>query len=201
MTAFLDDKPLTLDRPTLARALAAARTAAGANGRVVVEATAGGKPIDDAVLQNPPDSPFHDDIRFISVDPGLLVRSTLLDAADALDRAKVSQRECAELIQSGDLDRSLQPLGAAIETWRAVRDAVEKSSAMMGERLTGADAAAPLETLVTELAARLEDIRRALKDQDWSSLSDVLAYDLTEQVDRWQQKLRAMADHLRPTAR
>lgn len=200
MRAFLDDQPLAVARPTLAAALAAAVEQAGLKGRVVVEATAGGARIPDETLESPPDVPSGDEVRFISVEPRAMVRVTLLDAADALDSARREQLESARLIQSGDAEAWQAPLGRALETWRAVRDALEKSIELLDAagRGSGAPRVEDLAGVVGSLCTWLEEVRRALSAEDWSALADALSYEMNDQVERWQGTLRAFADALRP---
>jgi hypothetical protein len=198
--AYLDDHPLTIEKPTLASALAAAVEQAGSRGRIVVEAVANGARIPDETLQAPPEDALAGDVRFVSVEPRALVRVTLMDAADALDQAKAHQLSCARLIQSGEVERALDPLGKAIETWRAVRDALEKSLETLrtpGDPPGGAGSD-ELSALVQSLWTRLEEVRRSLSAQDWSALADALSYEMSDQVERWKTTLREMAEGLRP---
>jgi hypothetical protein len=198
MQVFLDDRPITVERDSLSAAVRAAAAAAARNGRIVVEATCAGETVSDEQLQNPGDDAWtRGDIRFVSVEPRSLIRVTLMDAADALETAKSDQLECARLIQSGELDASLAPLGGAIETWRAVREAVEKSIELLGDAAVDAER---LQALVQGLSSRLEEIRRSLAAQDWSSLADVLAYDMVEQVEQWRGLLTSMSERVRAAA-
>lgn len=198
MKAYLDDQPLAIERQTLAATLAAAVAQAGSRGRIVVEATAGDSPIPDDVLESPPEDELSADVRFVSVEPRALVRVTLLDAADALEQAKSNQLACARLIQQGDVEQSLDPLGRAIETWRAVRDALEKSLELMGLPGEGGPGVAELSALIQSLWSRLEEVRRSLSAQDWSALADALHYEMNEQVDQWTATLRSLAQAFRP---
>lgn len=198
MPTFLDDKVLSLERPTVAGAIEAAVTEAGRRGRIVVEATAGGEPLPEGMLEHPPEDPVPDDLRFVSVEPKALIRVTLMDARDALDQARQAQTRSAELIQSGKLEQSLEPLGEALETWRIVRDAVDKSMSLLGPAGAEMPSAAGLPALIGRLTERLEEVKRSLAGQDWSALADALAYDMDEQAGEWKDMLAGLADALRP---
>ncbi|MCC6660806.1 MAG: hypothetical protein IT437_07965 [Phycisphaerales bacterium] len=189
---YLDGRPLPVERDTLGAGLRAAADEAHRHGRIIVEATAGGAPIAEPMLEDPPDTPFDGDLRFVSVEPRDLARSTLQDAKGALEQARRAQEMGAELIGAGRPEESLKPLGEAIEVWRIVRDAVQKSVAIAP---TGAGQVG-LDELVTTLGATLTEIKRSLTVQDWQALSDALAYDMDEQVDRWQSLLAHMAQEL-----
>jgi hypothetical protein len=189
---YLDGEPLWAQRDTLQAGLRVAADEAQQRGRIIVEATADGSPIAEPVLENPPDTPFDGELRFVSVEPKMLARTTLQDASEALEQAREAQKRGAELIESGRPEESLTPLGEAIDVWRVVRDAVQKSVAIAP---TGAGQAG-LSELVTMLGATLTEIKRSLTAQDWSALSDALHYDMDEQVDRWQSLLTHMVDEL-----
>jgi hypothetical protein len=189
---YLDGEPLRAQRDTLQAGLRVAADEAQQRGRIIVEATADGSPIAEPVLENPPDTPFDGELRFVSVEPKMLARTTLQDASEALEQAREAQKRGAELIESGRPEESLTPLGEAIDVWRVVRDAVQKSVAIAP---TGAGQAG-LSELVTMLGATLTEIKRSLTAQDWSALSDALHYDMDEQVDRWQSLLTHMVDEL-----
>ena len=48
--------------------------------------------------------------------------------------------------------------------------------------------------LVDDLAVNLTSVKDALGREDWPVLSDLLSFDLDEQVDRWQEELNRLAD-------
>jgi hypothetical protein len=199
MRAFLDDQSLTTDRPTLAAALRAAAQQAQRQGRVVVEVTIDGQPAGDELLDHPPDEPTAAEVRLVSIDPRQLVRETLGDCVEALSAANDDQLGAAELIQTARMDEALEPLGCAMGTWQAVRDALERSLALLRSEAVQVDPrmdAAQIEALVSGLAVRLEEIRAALSREDWSALADVLAYDMPGEVEHWKLALAELAKRL-----
>jgi hypothetical protein len=203
MQTFLDNKLLGPQHDTFAAALKAAADEAARTGRVIVEAMLDGAAVADDILERPPEQPIGRELRLTSVQPRALVRVTLMDAADALEAARQEQHRSADLIQTGKVDEALPPLSAAIQTWQAVRDAVEKSAALLRIPLDeislpgGASGTDTLIELIGALAGRLEEVKRSLAAEDWSALADVLAYDLGEQVDRWKLVLVSLSDSLR----
>jgi hypothetical protein len=201
MKVFLDGEPLLLpDSGTFAAALKDASARAESRGRVIVEVTIDGEPAPEATVEEPPETALGSEVRFLSVEPVSLVRVTLMDAVDALDAARERQSRCAELIQTGKIEEALRPLSEAVQTWQTVRDAVEKSAAMLGMRLDelGAGSERPIGDLIAALSAGLSEVRRSLSGEDWSALADVLAYDMGEQTEHWKAALTSAADSLRP---
>jgi hypothetical protein len=202
MNVYLDGQPLSVPEPmTFAAALRIAGGNAERKGRVLVEVQIDGSPAPDALIDDPPNEPVGGEVRMISVEPRSLVRVTLMDAVDALEAARERQRRCADLIQTGKVEEALAPLSEAIQTWQTVRDAVEKSAAMLDLKLADLSPGAAdqnMDSLVAGLSARLGEIRRSLAGEDWSALADVLAYDMGEQAEHWKTALTSAADGLRP---
>lgn len=213
MNVILDGQPLEFSgAQTLAGAMRAAGEAAGARGRVIVEVYVDGEAAGDAVLERPPEVEVGGEVRMVSVEPRALVRVTLMDAADALEAARKSQRASAELIQKGSVEEALKPLAEAIRTWQTVRDALEKSAGILGitigelgprgamlpaATIGGAGPSPGFDAMITDLAVRLSEIKRSLAGQDWSALADVLEYEMGEQTDRWKSALATAAEGLR----
>jgi hypothetical protein len=203
MHVYLDDKQLTRDWPTFASGLQAGADEAARSGRVIVEAQLDGSAVAEDILERPPEETLGDELRLVSVDPRELVRVTLMDAADALDSAREQQERCAELIQTGKVEESLAPLSAALQTWQAVKDAVEKSAALLHLPLDtitlpgGVSGSESLVELIGALAGNLESVKRSLASQDWSGLADLMAYDLSDQARRWKQVMASLSDSLK----
>jgi len=204
MNVYLDDERLTVEPPTLARAIAVARDTADARGRVVIEVKGDGAPVAADLLDQPPDNDAgFGELRLVSTPPGLFVRETLLEARSVLDDGVAAQEQAAERIQSGSLEDALQPLQQALQCWSLVRDVVERSQALIGESpatiefegpggpTTGGDC-------ISKLTDALRDVRTALEQSDWSALSDALAYDLGDLAIAWRAMLEALSDRAAP---
>jgi hypothetical protein len=202
MDVYLDDRPLK-PQTTLAAALRSGVDEAARSGRVIVEVMLDGEAMADSLLDDPPEEPVGTEVRLTSVEPRALVRVTLLDAAEALEKAAKDQGKSAELIQIGKIEEGMAPLSAALETWQVVREAVEKAAGLVHLPLEemefpgGARGPDRLLELIAGLTRKLEEVKRTLGVQDWSGLADVLAYDLTEEAQRWTAMLRALAEGLK----
>lgn len=202
MRLLLDNQEITIDRPTLAAAIAAGVAQAESQGRIIVEAMLDGTQLDDESLGNPSDETLDSgEVRLVSAEPRSLVRVTLLDAADALDEASRSQNLCAEAIQTGQVKDALEQLSDALGIWDTVRDVVVKSAKLLDIELDrikdpGAEdeQGATINELTTVLSKHLQEVKRCLAVQDWAALADVLGYDLADQVEPWKRLLQMMAD-------
>ncbi len=197
MRVYLDDTEIQIEHETLASAISAGTAASEAKGRIIVEVWADGAPAPDEDLATPPDaSPYAEEIKLISAEPKALVRTVLLDVSDALTGTRDTQREAADHLQTGETGPALHRLGEALQTWETVRRAVDEGCALLDLPTTGDGAAGLDGALVNDLADKLTALRDALGREDWSVLSDLLAYDLDEHVDRWQAELQRLAAHI-----
>lgn len=201
MRVLVDEQNVPVSEPTIAAALAAARAAAEARGRVVIEATLDGVAIPDESLASPPTDEFVGaEVRFGTADPGELVGSTLRGVAEALAEAQSEQRTAAEMIQAGDVAGALTHVSIALGVWDQVRAAVINGTALLGLRVETMEVrgtggvAVSVEDAVRGLAGRLGEIKRAFTAQDWSALSDALSYDMQDQAEAWRGILIGIAE-------
>lgn len=192
---MLDGQPLEANTDSLGVALARAAEAAEARGRFVVEVVADGTLLDQAALAGASEAPSpYRELRLSTADPRELVRTTLESAASALDQAREGQARAADFILRGKLDDARTPLRGALETWQAVRTAIDHSAALL--RLDVAslgDANTPLEPLLASLHASLGTVKDTLERQDYSALGDELAFELDRLTHEWQAALRELA--------
>jgi hypothetical protein len=194
MRVLLDDRPLEVSPPTIANALEVARRTADADGRVVIEVLGDGRSVDQRLLDHPPaDSAGFAELKLVTADPGLLVSVTLSDAVAVLDEASAAHAKAADALLSGRVEEAIEPLRAALEAWALIRDVVEKSGALLGLDVRTIPASGRTGSQVIDgLTGSLSEVKRALTEQDYSALSDVLAYDMPEQVDRWRELMASM---------
>ena len=192
MRAFLDDVELSPERGTVAGAIEAGRVQAEGAGRVVIEVLADGASLSGAALEAPSDEAGAvAEVRMVSADPAALVRETLLDTADALEASRAEHASAAEAIQSGEGGAALRSVGELLEVWQAARRAIDQGSALLGVDLTGGGE--PARGLIDGLAAELEALRVAVTTQDWSTVADVVGYDLEPRAEAWVTLLREAA--------
>ncbi len=178
MQAFLDDASLPLERPTFAAAIAAGARAARARGRTVSQVWLDGAPVGAAIIQNPPEAALGREVRMVSAGEG--PAAGLEGARASLERAAAAQSLAAELIQTARLDEALKPLADAIESWQRVQAEVSRELAWAA----GLEA---FNAMLGALSDTLREVQRSLRDQDWSGLSDVLAFDMKEQAAGWRE--------------
>ncbi|OAB60552.1 hypothetical protein AY599_25175 [Leptolyngbya valderiana BDU 20041] len=198
MKAILDGQDLAIDRPTLAAALEAGAAAARDQGRIVIEVMVDGQPVEGEQLGEPSDEPLEAQVlEMTSTDPASLVRVTLFDAADAMESAKDEHAACAEMIHRGEMSEAMGALAQLLSTWQAVRQAVVQGGAAVGRPLSGYAAEGALEERTEALARQLDDLKRAVGNDDLVTVADLLEEDLRAEAGLWADTLRRIAEAMK----
>ncbi len=200
MQTYLDKQVLAVDRPTLAAALRAGADAAERAGRVIIEASADGAALSNDQLDAPSDEDTGiGEVRLVSAEPRALVRVTLLEAADTLEQVGPDHAAVAKMIHEGRLEDAMSELASLLDVWRAVQESVDKGSALIGLTLENVRLGdvGHVGQLVEQLAGRLEELKTALANQDWSTVADLIEFEMVEQAERWTALLRGLSEHLK----
>ncbi|MEO1583533.1 MAG: hypothetical protein AAFR96_03045 [Planctomycetota bacterium] len=206
MRVLLDGKEIEASEPTVASAIEAGRAAAEGAGRAIIEVVVNGEPLQGAGLDEPSPEPIEGgEVRLTSADPSLLVRATLLDAADALDATRAQHSAIAEGLQSGETAGALQELSSTLQVWQAAQDVLTRGWLLLGRDTATLDApqasgADSIDAMVEQLAGDLQEIKRALGDQDLAAVADVVGYDLEPRAEHWVTLLRDAAARTLPDA-
>ncbi|MDP1661580.1 MAG: hypothetical protein Q8L55_06650 [Phycisphaerales bacterium] len=199
MRAFLDGRSIDVPDGSVATAIATARAAAGASGRIVVDILVDGERLDDEALDAPSTLPAGDiELKCISADPRQLVAESFTDVANALANARPVQREAAEALQTGKLDAAFESLTGVLEVWDAVHRVTDQGPALLGVPLAAlaAGSSGERQGVQAELALlsdTLQQVKDAVATQDWSTLADLLSHELDGAADRWSKLLLALA--------
>ncbi len=207
MPIYLDDAILTVPHESLAGAIEAARLAADARGRVVVEAHLDGRAMSEDDLLTPATQPLGaSELRFISAEPRSLVTTTLLDLKDVLDRVTSVQADAAEALRVGDFKVGFEHLSEALSVWDMARRAVSDGPALLGldvrtmvVHVDGRDA--QVARHIEFLSGHLQAVKDALGIQDWSALADLLSGELQDQAGAWREMLADLAGQIRRGAK
>ncbi|UYV12099.1 MAG: hypothetical protein NCW75_12445 [Phycisphaera sp.] len=198
MKATLDGQSLTIDRPSLAAALEAGATSAREQGRIIVEVFLDGQPVQGEALGEPSDDALNaEHVEMTSTDPTSLVRVTLFDAADAMDSSQEEHAACAEMIHRGDIAAAMGSLGQLLSTWQAVREAIAQGGAAIGQPLSDYAGQGKLDERTEALSKQLDDLKRAVGNDDLSTVADLLEDDLRSEAGLWADTLRHIAEGLK----
>lgn len=199
MQVLLDGRVIPVDRPTLAAAIDAAARHAQANGRVVITAAVDGRQLSDDELSSPADTLTNAlEVKLTSAAPSDLVAEMLTSAADAVRNIRASQQAAATLVQAGKLNEAGEHLQSVFTVWQAVTGGLEQAAQLLSLDLStlrvpdGYGDTIAVSPQIEILVEKLRDLQDGLKTQDWSRVSDILAYDLDESAKSWDQLLTGL---------
>ena len=197
MRVMIDNTELQTS-DSIANALDAAREHAEKSGRLIVDINADGEPIDDTLLDNPPeDNAGIALLELTTTDPVAFLVETFSSARESLALVREDQGTAADHIRTGQLEPAVESLNAIMTGWQAVGDVVSQSAELADIDLASFSFE---NTSATECIGKLSDtlfeIRTNLTHQDWSSLGDAIEYDLDEQAQQWDALLVALTQRV-----
>lgn len=200
MKALLDGNPIDLDRPTLAACISAGAKRAESLGRIIIEVKADGASVLGDQLANPSDVPgVHTEVLMISADPRTLVRVSLHDAIEALTTLKPLHSAVADALTAGNIQAAMDQLREVLGTWQAVQELIEHSRVILRvdlSKVAMTDGNAGFDEQAQKFVVVSKSIQQAVQNQDWSALSDIVAYDLDAAADGWSMLLNALSEHV-----
>lgn len=187
MRAFLDDREIDSSTSTLAGVLTEGAAMAEASGRIIVEVTIDGVEVDGDRLESPSQEDLGtSEVRLVSAEPAALAAQALADAATQLGQTRERQSRCAGLVQVGKISEAMSLMEECLNDWQVARTVVDSVTQLTS---VTADSA---EDTIEGLAVKLKELKSALTGQDWATVSDILAFDLDEQITSWTALLDDM---------
>lgn len=132
-----------------------------------------------------------------SGDPREIVIETLKSSGSALVESKSSAQKAAEDLTSGSVAQGMQRLIDCVEIWSQAHEAMVNSGALLKldfEELVIAEK--HIFEWLTELGAKLRDIRGAIENRDHVLLSDILRYEAEEFIEGWERMIDAYVKHV-----
>jgi hypothetical protein len=127
-------------------------------------------------------------------------REMALDALDEVEEQLASAEsfkiEAADLLQRNQVAKAMEKLGLCLTTWQAAQESVLKVGQLLRVDLSAMTIAggAALIDVLDEFTQQLRQIKDALVERDFVSLSDLLLYETTETNHRWSAVLNALRD-------
>ena len=202
MRVFLDNAPLETEPSgrTLADALAAVQAEAGA--RLIVEVHADGEPVPADHLTDPPDTnPHCDELTCVSADRAAIVRVSLGEAADLLGTLSEKYPEIVEQIQVGKTQEGLASLSNVFVVWQSIEQTIQSATRVDGVTFAPSNGDDSVDRLINsaveQLATMLRELKEAVVAGDFTTVADVIEYDLAQLNLDWQRRLNRLADNAR----
>ncbi|GEM_PF-5201727 len=198
MRIILDDHELDSVTGGAAEALETVRGVCEAQGRIITDVF-----LDDRHLDGPnlemmaTENPGGQVLRCVSTNPRNLVCETLECVAEALDQISAVHESIAVQFQGGNMAQGLSELKDALALWNSVRQGVDQGCMLVNIDLEQMRAeTVEVDEALSSLAARLGDIRNAIANQDWSSVSDTVGYEMESVVGHWRALVRVLTDRV-----
>ncbi len=200
MHIWIDNTQLT-DAPDLNAALEQARVHAETGGRLIVDILVDGQPAPDEIFDDEPEGLGDiNELRFTTADTNELIIETAQTAIESIELLKADLEAGAGQIRAGDLQDSMETMRSILEGWQAMRDIVDQITQIatidiqtlkVGDQ-TGSE-------IIDSLSKSLSEVRETLQNEDWSSLGDVIEYDLNELAVKWSAMLSALIEAVNPS--
>lgn len=193
MQIWIDNTQLN-DAPDLNAALDLAREHSESAGRLIVDILVDGQPAPDSIFEEDPKAHASiSEMRFTTADIKALIVESAQTAIDSIQLLKSDQDAGVGQIRSGEIADSMETMRSIMEGWQAVRDIVDQIAQLADIDIpgltVGTDTGAQI---VQSLSDALSEVRETLQMEDWSSLGDVIEYDLSEQAAKWSSLLGAL---------
>jgi len=198
MTVYFDDEPTDLAADNLAALLETASDRLAADGRIIVEVVLDDEPFGFERLDEAQDIPVGPrDVRLSTANPSELAVQTLYALQDAMEGLRETQNLAAEKLQEDKPAEAMQTLHQALEVWMQAQQAVLDSARVGGIDLEAIKVAdRPASEIINRLVEMLHELKDTVEAGDTVALSDALAYEWPDMIDRWQQLVGALIERL-----
>ncbi|MBL4809382.1 MAG: hypothetical protein JKY43_04910 [Phycisphaerales bacterium] len=193
MHIWIDNTQLT-DAQDLNAAMDMARDHADSTGRLIVDILVDGQPAPDEIFDEEPEGFGNiSELRFTTADTNALIVEAAQTAIESIELLRADHDAGSKQIRSGDIPDAMETIRSILEGWQAMRDIVDHITQIanidpktlkVGDQL-GSE-------IIDSLLKLLSEVGETLQNEDWSSLGDVIEYDLNELTVKWSAMLSAL---------
>lgn len=128
-----------------------------------------------------------------TADPREMALAVLDEVASHLSEADAYRSDAVEALGGGQHSRAMQKLNACFGIWQHANESVVKTAQLLrldlAQMYAGGESIAEI---LTGFAEQLRHIKSALENRDFVSLSDTLAYEMSETTARWAAAIDAL---------
>lgn len=195
MRILLDEAETPLAASTVGEALRQAAALVGERGRMIVEVEVDGIRWSEEDLSTPETAQRGaGELKLLTAHPGDLLAETFSQSADAVVEIEEVQCEAAKHFQAGRTKEGLHQLLESLAVWGAVQTGLSRGLNLgvlshPALQARGIDVDGPVQALEN----KLRDLRQAIVDQDFTTLSDCLMYEFPAVAQRVAGLLRSLA--------
>ncbi len=129
-----------------------------------------------------------------TADPREVALDALSGMENALTLTDELHQKAAALLQHNEIQQAMRCLGACLTTWQQAQQCITQCAALLKIDLDQVQADdQPLTEIINRFCEQLRDIRSALENQDYTTLSDILTYELSETGAAWRSAIAALS--------
>jgi len=139
-----------------------------------------------------------DRLELLTGDPRAIVLETLTQSQLAFEQTFHEVTRVADQLADGSVADAMARLLDCVAAWSGVHQAIMQGGALLDidfENLV--IESRPLIDWMSDLAARLQDIKSAIANQDHVLLADILRYEIDETLRAWQRFLAGFVQYVR----
>ena len=195
MAVMVDDQPLAVEKMgllTIGQVLSHVQR----GNRLVINLLIDGKAPDLSGLGAVRRSPLDGRTVYIeTAEPRVIAHNALAEVEHQLDQNDEIRDQAVLLLQQNHPEKALEKLQGWFHTWLTAQESVSKVSQLLRIDLDALQVGGnPLSEVLQRFAAQLREIKSAIENRDFVTLSDVLAYEMTQAADDWRNVVAALAD-------
>ena len=132
-----------------------------------------------------------------TADPREMALAVLDEVGQQLHEADRLKDDAVELLRRDRAFHAMEKLSGWFGAWQVGQESILKVSQLLRIDLNRIDVdGRPLRELLDEFAAQLRQIKSALEDRDFVTLSDTLTYEATRSSAQWRAALDAVRDSI-----
>jgi len=187
MLIYLDDVAVELQGQTLGELLHAASHQLSDSSRIIAEVRQDGEPLTPEALDAAQGEAPTGEIHLISTDARRLSLDVLEQVQQRLQESGEIMESAAALFQQDRATEGMEKIGAAMQVWQQVQQAVSQSATLMKVNLDALEYdGRTIDAWSTELLEKFKQLRSSIEAGDVVGLSDALAYEWPEQIEHWR---------------
>jgi len=162
--------------------------------RLVVHVLIDGKEPDLAGLPAIRQSNLRDHILYIeTAEPRLMATQVLGEVSQQLDEADRLRADAVDLLQANSNTKAMEKLAGCFTTWQHAEESIRKVAQLLRVDLARIKVDnQPFTLILTNFADQFRNIRNALENRDFISLTDTLSYETTETTRQWKEAVEEM---------
>ena len=195
MSVTVDQEPLAAEElglTTVGEVLAHLRR----DNRLVTNLLIDGREPDLARIGTVRQSPLTGHTIYIeTAEPRGMALEVICEVESQLREADRLKSDAVEMLQRNQPVKAMEKLSGCFTTWQTAQESVQKVSQLLAINLDVVRVSGrSLSALMHEFAGQLRQIKAALEQRDFVTLSDILTYEATETSTQWRMALGAIRD-------